>query len=425
MLAIDITKIINSFPIRRGPGVAQLNILRLLKNEPIILIFGRKYIGSQVYFRYIKITDVEHVKDIHGNFDSGKVYSLKRKIFRYVLARLGLEVEILKRANKNYDNYELINASKISRIISFFQEDEIWRLNLQNIKKYLVLYDLTFFDILNSRTNQLEVDEYTSHIQKHILNTIQALSVANKILVPSQYLKNRLINEIGVDERKIEIIIISTNEKFYNNANSIKNTKQDKINFKYYSKKTTKRKIEVLVEDRKTKILIISGFDGFSNDNKGIGKILDIAKIIDLKFKNKYIFEFIISYNQDFIERVNILKLENIQYFHSLEDNILRNHLSKADYLLVNSIDEGFCLPILEAILLKKRVIASRIPTLIEIWGEKINYINPWNRYAAANEIINIIEKDDYSKIENNYTYAINNISPIKTLNSFIKVIYD
>ncbi len=171
-------------------------------------------------------------------------------------------------------------------------------------------------------------------------------------------------NNIG---NKIEVIYEFIDEKFYNYATKEKPTiEDDYVLFIGNRKKHKNLKNLILAFDKiKHKIdvkLVIAG----SKDNKNIEDEIDII-IKNLNLKNRII---------------EIL---------SPSDDELINLYQHAKLFVFPSLFEGFGLPPLEAIALGCPVIASNIPVLKEILGEKIACFNPYNVDGITDKLYNVL----------------------------------
>ena len=80
----------------------------------------------------------------------------------------------------------------------------------------------------------------------------------------------------------------------------------------------------------------------------------------------------------------------------SPSDEIIINLYQNAKLFVFPSLFEGFGLPPLEALSLGCPVVASNIPVLREILGEKIACFNPYDIDDIANKILKAVKDDKY-----------------------------
>ena len=106
------------------------------------------------------------------------------------------------------------------------------------------------------------------------------------------------------------------------------------------------------------------------------------------------------SYDNSLISLIKELNVENrvhlLGFVHSKEINML---YSAADILVLPSLYESFCLPILEAMAVGTPVIVSNITALPEIAGEAGMIIAPPSYKKFARGIMKILNDSDYRDI--------------------------
>lgn len=203
----------------------------------------------------------------------------------------------------------------------------------------------------------------------------------NKIITVSQTTKNKIVNILKIDSKKIEVISPGIN---LNDFLQINNEKEIDIYKKYGIKKPYFLYVGAL---RKNKNIdkIIEIFSEYSLNNEKIqlvisgdkkGEYLELLKLVEAKkIKNKVIFT-------GFIE-------EN-------EKKFLYKNCSLFCFL---SKDEGFGIPLLEAMAYKKPILASNIEIFKEITKGKIELVDLDN----TEKIMKLIDKSlfDPNYLEN------------------------
>ena len=95
---------------------------------------------------------------------------------------------------------------------------------------------------------------------------------------------------------------------------------------------------------------------------------------------------------------------ENVRYLGYLSDDELRYVYSKCEFFLFPSIYEGFGLPPLEAATYGcKKIIVSDIPTMHEIFGGDVNYINPLDYENVVN--LDAVKEYDYRNLHDKFSW--------------------
>ena len=111
--------------------------------------------------------------------------------------------------------------------------------------------------------------------------------------------------------------------------------------------------------------------------------------------KERLSFTFVVPAKPELLNRVEELGIKGeITFLGNLSADALEEEYAQARFLWVHSIDEGFCLPIVEALIKGIPVLVSDIPSLRELWMEHVDYINPFNRYEAAKMLYAYLKKN-------------------------------
>ncbi len=95
---------------------------------------------------------------------------------------------------------------------------------------------------------------------------------------------------------------------------------------------------------------------------------------------------------------------ENVHYLGYLSDDELRYVYSKCEFFLFPSIYEGFGLPPLEAATYGcKKIIVSDIPTMHEVFGDDVNYVNPLDYENVVN--LDAVREYDYTNLRSKFSW--------------------
>ncbi len=92
--------------------------------------------------------------------------------------------------------------------------------------------------------------------------------------------------------------------------------------------------------------------------------------------------------------------VDDIVFFGSADDEQLVNLYSNALCLVFPSLMEGFGLPNFEAIACGKLPVMSDIPVFREIWGDLVDYFDPYSKEDIAAKILSVIKisHNEYQK---------------------------
>ena len=447
MLAFDVSQLVRSPVFFRGPAIFQDVTLTSFMDEKAICVFDPIYIGSELYFHFTPISSYKWLLSNYNQLTNPPIIQSNqtKKVLKYILKLVrkhtNLTIQVEASSVASTSPFEIIPASEIDTLVSFFQSDPVWKLRLPKTKKCLFLFDLSFFDILRNH-NDYNGGEAPRHITTHIENTTCATSQAHLILCPTAYLKNEIPKyfnlQIGAKIRNIPLCSTQippeiqsipadlTKKNIVSSTDKSSNLAFKRRRFVIKSKvarQQQKKPIKISSENRKFKLILVSGFDGFKNDNKGIGNLLDLMRLQKLLFPNgrRFHLTLVCPPHIELSDRIDSLDLtSDTEHVSFLSKEALAKRLVDSDALIVTSIDEGFCLPVQEAALLKVPVIATEIPSLKELWGTSIGYIDPWNRYKAASQLQSIPSGD----INEAYRRA-KNYSPENLKNKLFEAISD
>ncbi len=224
-----------------------------------------------------------------------------------------------------------------------------------NIPVICTIHDVIFRQFPNQYK---PVDRYIYHKK-----TSTALQRCDKIIVPSQYTKNCILDYYNVDESKFNVIYQSINPKYFNHHWE-PNLDQPYIVF------------HSSFNHRKNHINLVKSFAKL--DNKEIKLILigegnEKQNIIKL------------------IENLGISKRVEIFGYLDLDDLIIK--LKKSIGFINPSKFEGFGIPLAEVAIMGIPIIASDIPVFREIMGNKISYFDP-NEVDSITQAISELLKE-------------------------------
>lgn len=119
-------------------------------------------------------------------------------------------------------------------------------------------------------------------------------------------------------------------------------------------------------------------------------------------------------------------KYHKINFVTGLNDQQMHLKIKKEMDLFVScSHYEGFCLPIAEALLLKKPVISYALDEVRSSYSENIEYIDCFQLTRYIDRINEIILKNNYLKDKKEVRkYVIKNYSPKVVVGKLLKVLF-
>jgi glycosyltransferase involved in cell wall biosynthesis len=191
----------------------------------------------------------------------------------------------------------------------------------------------------------------------YMLKFSDAAKNATRVIAISQQTKNDIVEFLGTNENKIDVVYQSCNPIFWNpSSEPFKNDLLQKYNlpknFMLYVG---------TIEDRKNLLNIVKAIH--------TGKI-DYPLVVIGKptpYINK-VHEYIQKYD-----------LKNIHFLHKIPTNELPAFYQMATLFVYPSLFEGFGIPILEAITSKTPVITSKGSCFSEAGGKSSVYVDPYN----------------------------------------------
>lgn len=207
----------------------------------------------------------------------------------------------------------------------------------------------------------------------------KAINKSLKILVPSKYVKDLLINDWKIDNQKIITTYEAVDEKFL----SVKN-------------KISKEIIDKIIK----KLDITSDFlfyVGNAHPHKNVEGLIKAFLCLREKYEN---LQLVLSgYDHYFWQRIKKeFDNNNIIYTGQVSDEQLVTLYKRARVFIMPSFEEGFGIPILEAMALGCPVIASNIGSLTEVGSNTALYFNPHDISDLVDKITQLLENNQLEK---------------------------
>lgn len=190
-----------------------------------------------------------------------------------------------------------------------------------------------------------------------------ALSSSQKILVPSNFVKRQLIDNYQISSEKI----IVTPEAVDNILSKIKTPK--KIDFPYIF------------------------YVGNAHPHKNVEGL--IKAFLKIKEKNKTLKLILAGHDHYFWQRIKKeFSEKDIIYSGNISDEELVSYYKNAKCFVMPSLEEGFGIPILEAMSLSCPVVSSNAGSLSEVGGDACLYFDPENRDDMIQKISQVLDNE-------------------------------
>lgn len=221
-------------------------------------------------------------------------------------------------------------------------------------KPYIVtIHDLIIHHFSTGKASTLTLPIYMTKLFAYKYVIKKAAQNAKKIIAVSNATKEEIVDHLGVEGEKVEVVYNGIDKNF------LKGTKDKKLikepYFLYVGNAYPHKNLENL----------IFAFENILKTNKNVKLVL---------VGNKDYFY------QRLKEKVNSLNMqEAIVFYEKADDKSLVNLYQNALALVMPSLMEGFGLPVLEAMSNRCLVLVSDIPSLREICQNNAIFFDPKN----------------------------------------------
>ena len=234
--------------------------------------------------------------------------------------------------------------------------------------------------------------QHSNLFQKIYLNTwIEKLrgKLATHIIAVSKSTKSDLINQLGIDGRKISVIYEGVDQ---NHFSLVK--KSDEISLQRILKEYHLRLPFFIfvstIQPRKNLVRIIQGFGQIANE---IGHDLLIIGKRGWMADEIYALPAKLGL-ENRVRFLDYVKFNDLPYLYAL-----------AEGLVYPSLYEGFGLPILEAYSMGTKVLTSNVSSMPEVGGDLAIYVDPYSVDAIAIGMKNVIsQRMDLEKLKQHLT---------------------
>ncbi len=278
----------------------------------------------------------------------------------------------------DFPHYGFYEQTKLPKLINSFSPDLVHFPHFNIPILYRGKFVVTIHDMLMHKQKGLDATTLSApfYFIKRLAYRLVFDTAVNKstaIIVPSNAVKNELLNYYNISSEKISV----TYEGFDPKISTIDKIDVQKPYFVYagnaYPHKNLKRLIEAVVSiNRFSKTQITLAISSARN-----------------VFTNRL---------QNLIEKLKATKYVKLLGF--VEDRQLGGLYKNSEAFVFPSVSEGFGLPGLEAMNAGTLVTASDIPVFKEIYKDNAIYFNPLDFSSIQNTLVRILELDQKERQE-------------------------
>lgn len=243
-------------------------------------------------------------------------------------------------------------------------------------KYLLTIHDLIVDHFDTGRASTLPYPIYLGKRIGYKISLTLGIKKADWITAISKTTKQEIVDHYGISKDKINVTYDALDTSFLNTVKTHKTENYYKFPYilyvgNAYPHKNLKRLIDsftLLIKKAKVK-LVLAGDDNYFYPR--------LKKYTD-----------------------NLGLSTEVVFFGNANDKQLMNLYSNSFCLIFPSLMEGFGLPNFEVIACGKLPVMSDIPVFREIWGETVDYFNPYNEEDMAARILSVIKMpgDKYQK---------------------------
>lgn len=306
----------------------------------------------------------------------------KNEYFILLLSKDYNTLECHNNFNKVLANYKWYGASEQINLLTALNKLKTDLVHFPHFNVpifYRGKFVVTIHDLIHQHFQMRRattLDPITYKIKQFGYNTVfkNALNKAEKIIVPSNYVKDLLVKEWNVAESKITVMYEAVDDKLFTIVNSL-----------------SKEKIEDLMK----KFSIFPSYlfyVGNAHPHKNVEGLIKVFLELRKKYPNLSLV--LSGHDHYFWQRI---KRENqypgIIYTGYVTDNELVTLYKNALCFVVPSFEEGFGIPLLEAMACSCPVVSSNAGALPEVGGDAAIYFDPHDISDMGNKIDRVINE--------------------------------
>lgn len=240
--------------------------------------------------------------------------------------------------------------------------------------KFIVtIHDLIHQHFKMQRASALNPVFYRIKQSAYRLNFSKAVKRALKILTPSQYVKDDLLNNWKIDPKKVLVTHEAVEDRFFE-----------------LSKKMTDGKCKEVLEKYNIKPPFLF-YVGNAHPHKNVGRLIESFLMLNQDHQN---LKLVLAGNDHYFWkniRNKYEKEKNIIFTGFINDEELVAIYKKATLFVTASLAEGFGIPILEAMSVRTPVVSSNTTSLPEVGGSAAVYFDPHETGSCINAIKKVL----------------------------------
>lgn len=280
----------------------------------------------------------------------------------------------------NFSWYGLTEQVKLPKLLKTYQLDLIHFPHFSVPILYKGRFIVTIHDLIHQHFQMRRattLDPITYKIKQFGYKTIlnSALKKSSHILVPSSFVKGQLVSELSILADKVSVTHEGVEEQLI--AQAAQYT-QDKIN-RVLNKLGIKPPFIFYV--------------GNAHPHKNVEGL--IKAFLNLRKKFRYLQLVLSGYDHYFWERIKKeYKHNDVIYTGYVTDEELVALYKSAQLLVMPSFEEGFGIPLLEAMACSCPVVSSNAGSLPEIGADAAIYFDPHNIEDITQRITQVLNSD-------------------------------
>jgi len=239
--------------------------------------------------------------------------------------------------------------------------------NKLKCKKITVIHDLTPL-----------YSESISKFKKNVYYKLYQYSVDNsdKIITVSEFSKKDIIDKFPQAKDKIEVVYCG-------------------VNYERFQEKIAQDKIEAIkVKYNLPQQYIL--FVGQARENKNLVRLLEAYSMLPTEIKAKYGLVYA-NTNAMLDDLARKLNENNVRLLHGIDAEDLVGVYQGASLFTLVSTNEGFGLPIIEAMAAGIPVVCSNVASLPEVAGDAAIMIDPYDKTEISQAILQVLSDNNLS----------------------------
>lgn len=309
----------------------------------------------------------------------------------YYIIHLAKQYDRLVYHSKNFHKlraefrwYSVSEQIKLPKLLDQIKPDLVHLPHFNVPIFYRGKFVVTIHDLIHQHFNFQRAsthDLFTFKLKQYGYRKVfgNALKKSAKILTPSNFVKDQLINEWKVPKEKILVTYEGVDESILKSINGMNKTKMDKVLTKFGIKPP------------------FLFYVGSAHPHKNVEGL--IKSFLELRKKYQYLQLVLAGEENYFWQRVKKeYTQKDIIYTGPISDEELVALYKSAQVFVMPSLEEGFGIPLLEAFECECPVVSSNTGSLPEVGGEAALFFDPSNTSDMTEKIQQVLINDKLRK---------------------------